>query len=275
MQALTGFEQAVGGTGNDPIAGTWIPIDMSGGWVAAIGMLAGLYARATTGEGQRVSTSLLGAGMLLQSGVFERDGAVVPGPTLDGAQTGYGPGYRIYECGDGEWLALVVPDSASWAALRSVVGIDALPEAYVPLRSGAEAGSAAGDHTGAVEAETVLEKAFATAPAATWIDRLRGTGALVEPIEAMDRDAFRRGILDDPVNRELGRVIAYETADWGHFEQIGPLLRRGPVPDGAPQAMLPGIGEHTVEVLSELGFGRDVIDELLGSGFARQLGADA
>jgi len=275
MQALTGFEQAVGGTGNDPIAGTWIPIDMSGGWVAAIGMLAGLYARATTGEGQRVSTSLLGAGMLLQSGVFERDGAVVPGPTLDGAQTGYGPGYRIYECGDGEWLALVVPDSASWAALRSVVGIDALPEAYVPLRSGAEAGSAAGDHTGAVGAETVLEKAFATAPAATWIDRLRGTGALVEPIEAMDRDAFRRGILDDPVNRELGRVIAYETADWGHFEQIGPLLRRGPVPDGAPQAMLPGIGEHTVEVLSELGFGRDVIDELLGSGFARQLGADA
>ena len=112
----------------------------------------------------------------------------------------------------------------------------------------------------------MLEKAFATAPAATWIDRLATPVCWSSPSRPMDRDTFRRGILDDPVNRELGRVIAYETADWGHFEQIGPLLRRGPVPDGAPQAMLPGIGEHTVEVLGELGFGRDVIDELLGSG---------
>ncbi len=37
MQALTGFEQAVGGAGNDPIAATWIPIDMAGGWIAAVG----------------------------------------------------------------------------------------------------------------------------------------------------------------------------------------------------------------------------------------------
>ena len=37
MQAVTGFERAVGGAGNDPIAGTWIPLDMAGGWVAAIG----------------------------------------------------------------------------------------------------------------------------------------------------------------------------------------------------------------------------------------------
>ena len=185
MQALTGFELAVGGDGNDPIAGTWIPIDMSGGWVAAIGMLAGLYARATTGEGQRVATSLLGAGMLLQSGVFQRDGAVVAGPTLDGAQTGLRARLPHLRAATANGSALVVPDAASWAALRSAVGIDALPEAYVPLRSGAgsrrcrrdAAGDAAGDHPGAVEAEAVLEKAFATAPAATWIDRLDDTGA--------------------------------------------------------------------------------------------------
>jgi hypothetical protein len=28
MQAVTGFERAIGGIGNDPIAATWIPIDM-------------------------------------------------------------------------------------------------------------------------------------------------------------------------------------------------------------------------------------------------------
>ena len=56
-----------------------------------------------------MATSLLGAGMLLQSGVFERDGSSVRGPQLDAQQTGYGPGYRIYECGDGDWVALVLP----------------------------------------------------------------------------------------------------------------------------------------------------------------------
>ncbi len=134
MQAVTGLERAVGGAGNDPLAATWIPIDMAGGWVTAVGILAGLYARATSGQGQRVATSLLGAGMLLQSGVFQRDGEYIRGPELDGAQTGYGPGYRIYECGDGEWLALVVPDEESWRRLRALPEMAALPATYAPLR---------------------------------------------------------------------------------------------------------------------------------------------
>src|SRR5262249_53800710 len=50
MQAVTGLERAVGGAGNDPLAPTWIPIDMAGGWVTAAGILAGLYARATGGR---------------------------------------------------------------------------------------------------------------------------------------------------------------------------------------------------------------------------------
>ncbi|MCB1014772.1 MAG: CoA transferase, partial [Acidimicrobiales bacterium] len=96
MQAVTGFERAVGGDGNEPTAGTWIPLDMAGGWVAGAAMLAGLYARSASpeGAGQQAVTSLLGAGMLLQSGVHLRDGALVQGPRLDGDQTGYGAGYR-------------------------------------------------------------------------------------------------------------------------------------------------------------------------------------
>ncbi|MGZ4705003.1 MAG: CoA transferase, partial [Acidimicrobiales bacterium] len=264
MQAVTGFERAVGGAGNDPIAGTWIPIDMSGGWVAAAGMLAGLYAQSTGGGGQRVATSLLGAGMLLQSGVFQRDGELRRGPQLDQQQTGYGPGYRIYECGDGAWLALVLPDRDAWARMASLPEVAGLPATYAPLQGGA-------DDEAARAAAAVLEVAFATAPAAEWVGRLRGHGLLAELIEPLDRDAFRRGILDDPVNRQLGRVVAYETADWGHFEQIGPLLRCGPDAGGGPPLMLPGVGEHTVEILAELGFTNGEIDGLLGAKVARQL----
>jgi crotonobetainyl-CoA:carnitine CoA-transferase CaiB-like acyl-CoA transferase len=256
MQALTGFEQSVGGAGNDPIAATWIPIDMSGGWVAAAGILAGLYARARTGRGQRIATSLLGAGMLLQSGVFQRDGHVIRGPELDAAQTGYGPGYRIYRAGDGRWFALVVPDAGSWLRLRSLPGLSGLAEEYTPVRRGL-------DDRMAVAAEDLLSAAFAREPAEVWLTRLRDIAVPTELVEEMDRDAFRRGMLDDPLNRQLGRVVAYEDRDWGHFEQIGPLLRCGPTPTGRPRLMLPGIGEHSIDVLVDLGFGRHEIDALV------------
>jgi crotonobetainyl-CoA:carnitine CoA-transferase CaiB-like acyl-CoA transferase len=263
MQALTGVERAIGGAGNDPIAATWIPVDMVGGWVAATGILAGLYARAVSGRGQQVATSLLGAGMLFHCGVFRRDGQVVRGPELDADQTGYGPGYRIYRAGDGGWVALVVPDPDAWQRLRSQPEAAALPETYAPLRGGPDDGTARA-------AEAVLEAALATAGADEWVARLRALGLPAERVETMDRDAFRRAILDDPVNRGLGRVAAYETADWGHFEQIGPLLRCGPAVRSAPPPMLPGIGEHTVAVLGDLGFDRTEIDALLTAKVIRQ-----
>jgi crotonobetainyl-CoA:carnitine CoA-transferase CaiB-like acyl-CoA transferase len=240
MQAVSGFEVANGGEGNDPIAATWIPIDMSGGWLAAAGILAGLHARAATGTGQHVATSLLGAGMLLHGGVFQRDGAVVRGPALDADQTGYGPGHRLYRCAGGTWLALVVPDAGAWAALAALA--PGLPETYGPLRRGA--------------ADAALEAALATAPAAEWVPRLRDAGALAEVVEDVDRDGFRAGILASD------RAVTYDTADWGRFEQIGPLFRCGPDVDGGPSLHLPGIGEHTAEVLADLGFDPEAVEAL-------------
>ncbi len=263
MQALTGFEHAVGGEGNDPLAATWIPLDMAGGWVAATGILAGLYARAVTGRGQRVATSLLGAGMLLQSGVFVRDGAVVHGPVLDAAQTGYGPGYRIYECNDGNWLALVIPDAGAWTRLRAFPETAELPDAYVPLRGGAHDDAAR-------RAETVLERAFGGAPAATWLARLRAAEVPAVAVAVMTRDRFRAGILDDPVNRQLGRVVAFPTAPWGGFEQIGPLLRCGPDATGGPPLLIPEVGEHSHAVLTELGCTVEEVDALVAAGIVHR-----
>ncbi|OHV39023.1 carnitine dehydratase [Pseudofrankia sp. EUN1h] len=270
MQAVTGLEQAIGGEGNEPIAATWIPIDVTGGWVAAGGILAGLYAQAVAEEGQQVATSLLGAGMLLQSGSFLRDDALVAGPALDQAQTGYGPGYRLYQAGDGEWFALVLPDEQAWTRLRALLGGGQPPPTggrlatYAPLRGGAHDAVAR-------EVERLLEKAFASDPAADWVARLRAEGLLAEVVRPRSRDEFRRGILDDPLNRQLGRVAAYEVAEWGHFEQIGPLLRLGQPPSDGPTLALPGIGEHSVAVLSDLGFRAEDVDALLAAKIVRQL----
>ena len=83
-----------------------------------------------------MATSLFGAGMLLQSGTFECDGELLSQPGLDSTQTGYGPGYRVYRGGDGQWFALVLPDEAAWGRLRSLPGLSSLAPDYTPLRRG-------------------------------------------------------------------------------------------------------------------------------------------
>ena len=264
MQALTGFERALGGVGNDPLAATWIPIDMAGGWVGAIGVLAGLFARAQQGRGQVVNTSLLGAGMLLQSGVYQRAGEAVRQPELNHGQTGYGPGYRLYECKDGRWLAVVIPDPACWKRIGGLPECRGLPEAYVPLRRGRA------DEI-ALEAEDVLQAALRAAPAEVWLQKLSALGACVEISDVLDRDQFRRRILDDPFNRQLGRVLTYPVRAWGRFEQLGVLLRNGPDATPDARAMLPDVGEHSRAVLEELGFGEAEIAGLLASKVVRQL----
>lgn len=100
--------------------------------------------------------------------------------------------------------------------------------------------------------------------------RLRALDLPVERVELMDRDHLRRGVRDDPVNRQLGRVVEYETADWGHFGQIGPLVRFGPTPAVGAVLALPGVGEHTAGVLGDLGFSPDDIDALLAAKVVRQ-----
>jgi crotonobetainyl-CoA:carnitine CoA-transferase CaiB-like acyl-CoA transferase len=120
-------------------------------------------------------------------------------------------------------------------------------------------------------AEGVLAEAFATAPAAEWTRRLRSAGLLAELIEPLDRDAFRRKILDDPVNRQFGRIASYDTADWGWCEQVGLLVRTGPEPGVSTRLMLPRVGEHTVAVLAELGLSPAEVQDLLDAKVARQL----
>jgi crotonobetainyl-CoA:carnitine CoA-transferase CaiB-like acyl-CoA transferase len=106
----------------------------------------------------------------------------------------------------------------------------------------------------------VLARAFASAPAVEWAGRLRATAIPAEAVEPMDRTAFRRSVLDDPYNRELGRVAAFETSEWGHFEHIGPLIRCGPDAGEGPALMLPAVGEHTRVILREVGFAPEQID---------------
>jgi crotonobetainyl-CoA:carnitine CoA-transferase CaiB-like acyl-CoA transferase len=256
MQAITGIEAGQGGEGQAPTYLVWGAVDVTGGWLAACGVLAGLVARRRRGGGQSVRSSLLGAALTLKSGAFLRDDAVVSGPVLDGDQRGYGATYRLYEGADGAWFALAVPDAGTWGRLRTVVGVDALPASPPPLR----------DHGARQPEEDLLEQAFAGKDAATWVAVLRAAEVPVEPVPDAGRTAFVSGFLDDPVNRQLGRVVEYPWGDRGLLEQPGFALRLGPAPRVAAPARIPTLGEHTREVLASVGFDGDDLSAFAASG---------
>jgi len=245
MQALSGVEAAQGGDGQPPTCLVWGAMDITGGWMGACGVLAGLYARRHRGGGRSVAVSLLGAALTLKSGAFLAADTVVSGPVLDAQQTGYGAAYRIYQGGDGGWFALAVPDAGAWDRLRAVVRLDGLPASPPPLRT---------DSRGRQPEEALLEDAFQARDAVAWVTALRAAGVPVEPVAEADRGEFAAGFVDDPVNRQLGRVVSYHWGDRGRVDQPCFPPRFGPVPRPPARAGIPGLGEHTAEVLESLGF---------------------
>ena len=257
MQALCGTEAAGGGAGRGPTYLDWGAIDVASGWIAACGILVGLYARRRTGMGQSVATTLLGAGLTLKSGAFVARDAVVEGPILDGQQTGYGAAYRIYRAQDGAWLALVVPDSASWSRLRDAVGAGALPADPPPLRT------AIGERQ---PAEEILEGVFEAKPADEWVALLADAGVPAAVVLDIDRAEFVARILDDTVNRQLGRVTTFEWGDHGRVEQAAFPARFGPRRRPSPPVMIPALGQHTTEILVALGFNEEELSGLAAAG---------
>ena len=73
---------------------------------------------------------------------------------------------------------------------------------------------------------------------------------------------------DREENRAAGLVVSYPQADWGQLEQIGALWSFGDLAPRLERAP-PALGEHTREILHELGFDAARIDELEALGAIR------
>jgi len=249
MQAIAGIEAGQGGAGQPPTFLRWGAVDVVGGWISACGMLAALYARRRDGSGQSVASTLLGAAMTLNSGAFLAGDTAVGGPVLDGQQTGYGAAYRMYQGADGAWFALAIPDAGSWLRMRDAVAVDDLPLSPPPLRT-----EATGPGCGPQPEELVLAATFRGKDAAVWVRELRAADVPVEPVADADRTEYSARFLDDPVNRQLGRVVSYQWGNLGQVEQPCFPPRIGPDAAVPGAAGIAGLGEHTAEVLELVGF---------------------
>jgi crotonobetainyl-CoA:carnitine CoA-transferase CaiB-like acyl-CoA transferase len=247
LQAMSGA-MALQGAGGPP---QYVRIAITDYYCAALAaqaVLAALFVRERTGRGQRVETSLLHASLALQSG------NVVDYP---GKQHIFrdNPTYRLYEAGDGQWFFLACGNQGFWVKLCKALGLDHLADdprfASWLLRL---------DHRDALL--PLLEARFRAEPRAHWLALLAQHDIPAAPVQTLLE------FMDDPAVRHHGMVRQYEHPEIGRLSLMGPALvfHGTPAPDpGRP----PTLGEHTDEVLGELGYAGDEITDLRARGIVR------
>jgi crotonobetainyl-CoA:carnitine CoA-transferase CaiB-like acyl-CoA transferase len=250
-QSSCGCEYELGGEGNPPVWYRFGMCDQACACQSAVAVLMALYWRDRTGQGQFVDTSIVNGGVYLNSDVWiGKDGPFVR-PRLDSGQMGVGPLYRLYRTADA-WIALVCVNDKHWQSL-----IDAVDG----LGSDPRFNDASGRARHADELASALEAAFASDTGHAWFDRLDAAGV---PVEISDPNATTSWF-DDPELVRAGLVADYQHPEYGRFRQFGHLVHLSETP-GRINGPPPRLGEHSRQVLAELGYSPAEMDDLRRKG---------
>jgi crotonobetainyl-CoA:carnitine CoA-transferase CaiB-like acyl-CoA transferase len=239
LQSMTGLAATQGGDG--PPAPSSAPVvDVVTGALAALGILAAVYARAADGRGRHVRTSLAAGAVFVQSADLTHYASRPPANRGCLDFLGPDPFVRYYRTRDG-WLAVAARTKRLESSLCEVCGVrpDELDR---------------------------LEEAFERADSADWVDRL----SLVEvPVAIVLR---RDGAIRDSYLRANGVTDRIEIPDLGRFDVVGHFGRWC----GASPRVGRGyrLGEHTASELEAAGVSLETIEHLIRERHGIQAQAD-
>jgi crotonobetainyl-CoA:carnitine CoA-transferase CaiB-like acyl-CoA transferase len=238
----------------EPRYAPMIVADRSVGQQVASAVSAALYYREKTGRGQRIDVPM-----------FEHLLQIVLGDHLGGytfepqhGEAGYirilSPDRRPYETQDGYVCALIYNDK-QWKAFLGL--IDRLELFSQPEFATQEARSRNYDRAYAMVADELKKRT-----SAQWVEAFEGADIPVQRMNSLD------DVVADPHLAAIGYLRTVEHPSEGTIKSLAvPSEWSESVPDYRRHA--PRLGEHTREVLEEIGFTKKKIEELIAAGAAR------
>jgi formyl-CoA transferase len=233
---------------------TW-PVAGSGDNATAVGLysaiVTALYHRERTGKGSYVTTSLLAEGVWSASVSIQGALAGAKFPGLHDRSHPVNAALNVYRAADDSWFVLLVTPDKVVAVAKAIGRPDLLtdPRFSDPAQLAANM----------PELTAILDALFASQPMAHWYDVFRGAGVTFGAV----RDPQQ--VIEDPQLAANDIVVPLEGAGGKLTSTISsPIQMHGVAKVAARRA--PGLGEHTEEILGELGFDAGSIAELRASG---------
>jgi crotonobetainyl-CoA:carnitine CoA-transferase CaiB-like acyl-CoA transferase len=227
--------------------------DITAGILGALGVVAAYARMLRTGEGQMVDTSLFEAAIVhtyWQSAIAFATG-VAPGP-LGSAHPLNAP-YQAFATADG-WINVGAANQSNWERLLAVLDAPELAE------DGRFASNAL-RMANLPALVDLLAPIFTARSSADWLARLEAAGVPAGPVLAIDE------MHRDPQTVARAMVLDIDHPTAGRTKAIGNPIKLSGGSDVTTRPA-PRLGEHTREVLAELGYGEAEIDRLIATGAA-------
>jgi crotonobetainyl-CoA:carnitine CoA-transferase CaiB-like acyl-CoA transferase len=250
-QGFAGLMSITGEPGGPPMKSGTSIADINAGIFAALGIVSALLARATTGRGQVVETSLMEAAIqqtYWQSAIYFATG-VSPGPS--GSAHLLTAPYQAFPTADG-WVNVGGANQANWERIVKVIG--------TPELASDERFRTNGDRMRNLAALTPLvAERMKTKPSAEWLAAFEAAGVPAGPVNKIG------DMLEDPQVAAREMVVEVEHAKAGRMKTLGLPLKFSATP-GEVCRGAPTLGQHTREVLADLGYSPGETDQLIASG---------
>jgi crotonobetainyl-CoA:carnitine CoA-transferase CaiB-like acyl-CoA transferase len=207
---------------------------------ASHGVLSAYVRRLKTGQGQEVDTSLLEAGVSLmvspvaQHFHVEGDWVAQTGRNDNNAPSGF------FKCADGSYLTVFASYPALWDRFVEIMGLQHLKSDPRFATRDARTVNAGALHD-------ICAEIYATQPTGYWVKLLVDGGVPAAPVNTVGR------MIEDEQVIARDMIVEQDHPTAGKVHVVGVPVKLSDTPGGV-RTRAPLLGEHTDEVLGQLGY---------------------